>query len=124
MKYAVSNGQRIEATPSAVGTCPCCGADMITKCGDLKVWHWAHKSKRVCDHWWEIILSNMDNQTEATIRDAFIQCFSDDSDTTRSVMENRRMAKALILAGWERAGKFNTVERRNQTRFVNSLGSQ
>ena len=53
MKYAVSNGQRLEARPSAVGTCPCCGADMITKCGDLKVWHWAHKSKRVCDHWWE-----------------------------------------------------------------------
>ena len=76
------------------------------------------------DPWCEIILSNMDNQTEATIRDAFIQCFSDDSDTTRSVMENRRMAKALILAGWERAGKFNTGERRNQTRFVNSLGSQ
>ena len=53
MKYAVSNGQRIEATPRAVGSCPCCGADMLAKCGDLKVWHWAHKSKRVCDHWWE-----------------------------------------------------------------------
>ena len=82
------------------------------------------KGRMEQDPWCEIILSNMDNQTEATIRDAFIQCFSDDSDTTRSVMENRRMAKALILAGWERAGKFNTGERRNQTRFVNSLGSQ
>ena len=53
MKYAVSNGQRIEATPKAVGKCPCCGADLIARCGDLKVWHWAHKGRRVCDHWWE-----------------------------------------------------------------------
>ena len=53
MKYAVSNGLRIEATPKAEGTCPCCGAEMVARCGDLKVWHWAHKSKRVCDHWWE-----------------------------------------------------------------------
>ena len=21
--------------------------------GDIKVWHWAHKSKKMCDHWWE-----------------------------------------------------------------------
>ena len=53
MKYAVSNDQRIEATPKAVGKCPCCGADLIARCGDLKVWHWAHKGRRVCDHWWE-----------------------------------------------------------------------
>ena len=53
MKYAISNDQRIEATPKAVGKCPCCGADLIARCGDLKVWHWAHKGRRVCDHWWE-----------------------------------------------------------------------
>ena len=53
MKYALSNGHRCEATPSAKGTCQCCGGDMVAKCGTLKVWHWSHKVKRLCDHWWE-----------------------------------------------------------------------
>jgi hypothetical protein len=26
---------------------------MIAKCGQLRVWHWAHKGVRTCDHWWE-----------------------------------------------------------------------
>ena len=53
MKYALENDQRIEPTPKATATCPCCDSDVIAKCGDIKVWHWAHKSKQMCDHWWE-----------------------------------------------------------------------
>ena len=26
---------------------------MIAKCGDHRVWHWAHRGVRVCDPWWE-----------------------------------------------------------------------
>ncbi len=26
---------------------------MTPKCGQLKVWHWAHRSVRHCDPWWE-----------------------------------------------------------------------
>jgi hypothetical protein len=26
---------------------------MTPKCGQLKVWHWAHRSTRSCDPWWE-----------------------------------------------------------------------
>jgi competence CoiA-like predicted nuclease len=53
MKYALSNKDRIEATPKAQGICQCCGSDLIAKCGTQKIWHWAHKGKRNCDHWWE-----------------------------------------------------------------------
>ena len=35
------------------GECPHCGAEMISKCGRSKVWHWAHKSREICDPWWE-----------------------------------------------------------------------
>ena len=31
----------------------------------------------------------------------------------------RRMSKSLQLAGWVKAGKFNTGSRRNQVKFVN-----
>jgi len=53
MKYAMSNEGRIEATPKANGICQCCESDLIAKCGTQKIWHWAHKGKRNCDHWWE-----------------------------------------------------------------------
>jgi hypothetical protein len=26
---------------------------MIAKCGRVKVWHWAHKGRLLCDPWWE-----------------------------------------------------------------------
>ena len=26
---------------------------MLARCGTKKVWHWAHKGRRHCDHWWE-----------------------------------------------------------------------
>ena len=35
------------------GSCPCCGAEIIAKCGKIKVHSWAQKIKENCDHWWE-----------------------------------------------------------------------
>ncbi|MEQ8401340.1 MAG: competence protein CoiA family protein [Roseibium album] len=53
MRFAVRDNQRIEATPGARGRCPGCGAEVIAKCGSRKIWHWAHKAQRHCDHLWE-----------------------------------------------------------------------
>jgi len=53
MKYAIVDGKRREAEPKLVGECPGCSAPMVAKCGEIKVWHWAHRIKRECDHWWE-----------------------------------------------------------------------
>jgi len=53
MRFALLNGERVEATPGAFGACPGCDADMVARCGTKKVWHWAHKGRRHCDHWWE-----------------------------------------------------------------------
>lgn len=53
MKFALINGQRQEAQPSLSGQCPVCDQVMIAKCGEVKIWHWAHKGRRICDLWWE-----------------------------------------------------------------------
>ncbi len=53
MKYAILQTQRCEATPGSSAACPICGAPMLAKCGERRVWHWAHRSTRVCDRWWE-----------------------------------------------------------------------
>jgi hypothetical protein len=53
MKFAIVNEQRQEAQPNLSGKCPACGHPMVAKCGEVKIWHWAHKGSRLCDPWWE-----------------------------------------------------------------------
>lgn len=53
MKFAVVNGERREAQPDLAGACPACERPVIAKCGSLRVWHWAHKGRLLCDPWWE-----------------------------------------------------------------------
>lgn len=53
MKFALVNGQRQEAQPDLSGKCPACADRMVAKCGEVKIWHWAHLGTRLCDAWWE-----------------------------------------------------------------------
>ncbi|MFA6902886.1 MAG: competence protein CoiA family protein [Gallionellaceae bacterium] len=53
MKFALINGEKTEATKGAIGFCPSCGSELIARCGEVKVNHWAHKGDRNCDPWWE-----------------------------------------------------------------------
>ncbi|MDP1727998.1 MAG: competence protein CoiA family protein [Bacteroidota bacterium] len=53
MKFAIVNGNRTEAAKSIKGICPSCGSELIAKCGEFKINHWAHKGTRTCDPWWE-----------------------------------------------------------------------
>lgn len=53
MKYALIDDLRTQATKGARGLCPCCGSELIAKCGEQKINHWAHKGTRFCDPWWE-----------------------------------------------------------------------
>jgi len=53
MKFAFVDGNRTEATNGARGVCPSCGSELIAKCGEVKINHWAHKSIRNCDPWLE-----------------------------------------------------------------------
>lgn len=54
MIYAISGGTPLsEARPGSKGLCPCCASPVIPKCGEIKVWHWAHVSGTDCDLWSE-----------------------------------------------------------------------
>ena len=53
MKFALVNGQRQEAQPIHSGKCQICDHPMVAKCGEVRIWHWAHQGRRFCDHWWE-----------------------------------------------------------------------
>ncbi len=53
MKFANVCGKKTEATKGAKGVCPCCGSEVIARCGQKNINHWAHKKESDCDHWWE-----------------------------------------------------------------------
>jgi len=52
MKFGLFNDERIEATKGAKGVCPSCESELVARCGEIKIHHWAHK-KKCNDHWWE-----------------------------------------------------------------------
>lgn len=52
MEWAKSGTNRIRATPGRQGCCPSCGAQLQAKCGEIKIWHWAHHGGD-CDPWHE-----------------------------------------------------------------------
>lgn len=53
MKFALVNNQRQEATPKTKGICPKCKKTVISKCGTIRVYHWAHIVDENCknDRW-------------------------------------------------------------------------
>jgi competence protein CoiA len=53
VRFAVVEGERREAQPGQLAKCPHCGGAVIAKCGDHRVWHWAHQGSHTCDPWWE-----------------------------------------------------------------------
>lgn len=79
MQFALVNDERTPPTPGLAGTCPACGGAMIARCGIQRVHHWAHRSRRVCDIWWEtetLWHRNWKNRfpsacQEVTLRDRF-----------------------------------------------------
>lgn len=50
MQIAEKEGNRVTPSPGAVAVCPNCRQNVIAKCGNVNVWHWAHKSAD-CDPW-------------------------------------------------------------------------
>ncbi|WP_315718292.1 MULTISPECIES: competence protein CoiA [unclassified Bradyrhizobium] len=53
MRFALVEGNSREAAPGLSGTCRVCGDATTAKCGQYRIWHWAHKGTRTCDTWWE-----------------------------------------------------------------------
>lgn len=54
MQFAMVNGNKIKASfDGPHGLCPLCEKEVIPKCGDINIWHWAHKVLGDCDTWSE-----------------------------------------------------------------------
>lgn len=54
MKYALLHDEYVTATPHQKGAvCPLCLSEVVARCGEINVHHWAHKKGAHCDVWCE-----------------------------------------------------------------------
>lgn len=53
MRYALVDNRRTEAVPNSRGKCPTCASEVLSKCGSIVRWHWAHTGQDDCDQWSE-----------------------------------------------------------------------
>lgn len=54
MQYAVNDDRRrIEAFKGGRALCPICEGQVLAKCGEIMVHHWAHEAGLDCDGWFE-----------------------------------------------------------------------
>jgi hypothetical protein len=53
MHFAMIENKKAEAVTGVSGLCPGCLQPVIAKCGNVRIHHWAHRSKKMCDSWWE-----------------------------------------------------------------------
>ena len=51
MINALVSDKLSHATPKTRGFCPFCKSVVISKCGRINEWHWAHESISNCDNW-------------------------------------------------------------------------
>jgi competence CoiA-like predicted nuclease len=53
MIWALKDNEKIRAIPNERALCPTCREEVISKCGNIKIWHWSHKADNDCDSWSE-----------------------------------------------------------------------
>lgn len=53
MEFSYVDGKRRKPEPGLRGVCDLCGTDTISKCGNIRIHHWAHWRRQNCDPWWE-----------------------------------------------------------------------
>lgn len=53
MEFSNVNGKRHAPEPALRGICDLCNGVMVSKCGPIRINHWAHLHTHNCDTWWE-----------------------------------------------------------------------
>jgi len=53
MIFAILDEKKIEPVPNTSAFCPLCNKEVFSRCGEIKIWHWAHPRDSSCDSWHE-----------------------------------------------------------------------
>nr|WP_291285286.1 competence protein CoiA family protein [Flavobacterium sp.] len=118
MKFAIIDGHKIEASKGAKGFCQSCGAEMIAKCGEFKINHWAHKKIRQCDIWWETE-TEWHREWKGNFPIEWQEIIQFDSLTNEKHIADVRTDKGLVIEFQH--SHINPIERRQREDFYKNM---
>lgn len=118
MKFAIVNGNKVEASKGAKGLCQSCGAEMIAKCGEFKINHWAHKKIRQCDIWWETE-TEWHREWKGNFPSKWQEVIQFDSFTNEKHIADIRTDNGLVIEFQH--SHINPVERRQREDFYKNM---
>lgn len=110
-------GERSAPRPGLIGQCPVCGASVTAKCGEVRIWHWAHKGRKHCDLWHENETEwhrSWKHQFPAAWREKMVQSV----DGTRHVADIK--TDTGLVVEFQRS-HLSTVERREREAFYDDM---
>lgn len=50
MYLGLVDGKISKPFKAGIGKCPACNGDILAKCGEINIWHWAHKNSDECSY--------------------------------------------------------------------------
>lgn len=118
MRFALIDGVKVEASKGAKGLCQSCGAEMIAKCGDFKINHWAHKRKYKCDTWWETE-TEWHRKWKGNYPIEWQEVIQFDSDTNEKHIADIQTNKGLVIEFQH--SHLNPEERRKREGFYKNM---
>ena len=118
MKFALVNGNKVEASKGAKGLGQSCGAEMIAKCGDFKINHWAHKKIRQCDSWWETE-TQWHREWKGNFPIEWQEIIQFDKDTNEKHIADVRTDKGLVIEFQH--SHINPIERKQREAFYKNM---
>ncbi|GIL24744.1 MAG: hypothetical protein BroJett042_32570 [Bacteroidota bacterium] len=118
MKFAIVDGNKIEAIKGAKGVCPLCSSELIAKCGEFKINHWAHKGIRNCDPWWEP-KTEWHREWKGNFPIDWQESIQFDSSTNEKHIADVRTDKGLVIEFQH--SYINPEERRQRENFYKNM---
>jgi len=118
MKFAIIDGDKVDASKGARGFCQSCGAEMIAKCGEFKINHWAHKKIRQCDTWWETE-TEWHREWKGNFPIEWQEVIQFDSFTNEKHIADVRTDKGLVIEFQH--SNISPVERRKREAFYMNM---
>src|SRR6185295_7557657 len=105
MLLAVIDGAR--KRPSQTGeraTCPVCDGEVLSRCGEINVWHWAHRAVTSCDPWMEAE-SEWHAHWKSLVPQAWIEVVIESGNIRRSTLhlppeEFSWISERIMFFGW------------------------
>ncbi len=118
MKYALVDGKKIEAFAGARGRCRGCDTDVIGKCGEIRIRHWAHKVSDDCPAAWKEE-THWHRQWKDRYHQDWQESFDRDPNTGERHLADVRTEKGLVLEFQN--SHIDPSERRSREAFYGNM---